>query len=531
MNYCKVQFTRQACLQIYEPGREQVCLQVFDRQEAVIMKHRIRFLFHRRKYPQRYRFNIYFILWTMIVAGSVYLLIRFALVSFSKEIGQAEASYSDAILYYISNKAMESGSSLLAYTMAEEGEEAPFPLGLIGNPFKLANFTEGSLERSVSAKEYNLYDPYAKAYEDMALKKDNISVNDSIAGEEEAAEVMKYGSSAVREAGIRLYEFKEGILSQEYILTNGAIYNERASLYFNQRADILDSSDAQLEKVETVSVYGDIPVLETDHEESIKVSNPGNLGGYTLEQMKNTNFLINNYYIVDGATKVTDDIFDGEVLINKDMTIEQRKDGQPQILIYHTHSQEAYIDSREGVLEDGVVGVGSYLEDILTERYGYQVLHDTSTYDIVHGRLDRNIAYNQARDGVSKILEENPGIDVIIDLHRDGGARRSTLLNGEETAQIMLFNGLSRDQNGPIAHLANPNLQDNLAFSLQLQLKGIEKYPGLFYKNYLKCWRYNLHLRPRCILVELGTDKNSLQSAMNAMEPFAEVLDAVLQGR
>jgi stage II sporulation protein P len=95
----------------------------------------------------------------------------------------------------------------------------------------------------------------------------------------------------------------------------------------------------------------------------------------------------------------------------------------------------------------------------------------------------------------------------------------------------MLFNGLSRSTSGPLTRLDNPNQQDNLAFSLQLQLKSLEKYPGLFYKNYLKSYRFNLHLRPKSILMELGTYKNTLGSAKNAMEPFAEILDAVLQGK
>ena len=65
---------------------------------------------------------------------------------------------------------------------------------------------------------------------------------------------------------------------------------------------------------------------------------------------------------------------------------------------------------------------------------------------MVDGKLDRNKAYNFAREGVMKILEENPSIDVVIDLHRDGVGKRSTIIDGQETAQVMLLNGLSRNQ-------------------------------------------------------------------------------------
>jgi stage II sporulation protein P len=282
-------------------------------------------------------------------------------------------------------------------------------------------------------------------------------------------------------------------------------------------------------------VEGELDFQESEEEpwpepEAIEASNPGNVIDYTMEQLKDVSFLVRNFYIVDSATKVTDELFDAEELLGKDMRISQKSD-QPQILIYHTHSQETYIDSRAKEKADTVVGVGSHLAQILEDTYGYNVIHDTTCYDIIDGKLERSKAYNKAKDGVQKILEENPTIEVIIDLHRDGAdKKRTTMINGKETAQIMLFNGLSRDQDGPIAYLENPYVQDNLALSLQMQLKAIELYPGLFYKNYLNCYRYNMHLKPKCILMELGTNKNTLESAKNAMEPFARVLNAVLQG-
>lgn len=202
---------------------------------------------------------------------------------------------------------------------------------------------------------------------------------------------------------------------------------------------------------------------------------------------------------------------------------------KPQILVYHTHSQETFVDSREGVEDDTVVGLGAYLTELLTDKYGYNVIHDKSKYDTMSGHLDRNLAYNYACEGVEKILKDNPTIEVLIDVHRDQG-KRVTKINGKNTAQIMLFNGLSRNSKGEIAYLKNPNLQDNLAFSLQLQLKGREKYPGFMYKNYLHAYRYNQHLRKKSILVETGGDKNTVQEAQNAMEYLADLLNDILSG-
>ena len=78
------------------------------------------------------------------------------------------------------------------------------------------------------------------------------------------------------------------------------------------------------------------------------------------------------------------------------------------------------MDSTEGDVNTTVIGVGEHLAQILREQYGYQVLHNTDTFDLVDGKLDRSKAYNYAEPVVTQILEENPSIEVVIDLHRDG---------------------------------------------------------------------------------------------------------------
>ena len=88
-------------------------------------------------------------------------------------------------------------------------------------------------------------------------------------------------------------------------------------------------------------------------------------------------------------------------------------------MIYHSHSQETFADSREGKTEDTIVGVGDYLAQLLTENYGYQVMHVTESFDLAGGELDRSKAYDYARAWLEPVLEENPSIQILIDLHRD----------------------------------------------------------------------------------------------------------------
>lgn len=253
---------------------------------------------------------------------------------------------------------------------------------------------------------------------------------------------------------------------------------------------------------------------------------------YTSEQLSNFSFLLNSFFTLDPTTTVDETLLNGSNLSVKDMSI-TKDSTKPQILIYHTHSQEEFVDSTPGDPATSIVGVGEYLATLLRDVYGYNVIHNTTTFDIVDGELDRNKAYTQALKEVSNILEENPSIEVVIDLHRDGisGNKMTTMVNGKETAKLMFFNGLSRTaKNGEISYLYNPYIQDNLAFSLQLQLKANAHYPDVMRPIYLKGYRYNLHLRPRCLLVEAGSQKNTFQEELNAMEVLADVLNMVLSG-
>lgn len=252
-----------------------------------------------------------------------------------------------------------------------------------------------------------------------------------------------------------------------------------------------------------------------------------------LEQFQDFNFVISNFYTIDKTTSINSEQLNAVTLLKKDLRMSAGAEN-PQILIYHSHSQEEFADSVPGDASTMIVGVGEYLTILLRDTYGYNVMHVTDTFDIMGGKLDRNKAYNYAQETISRILEENPSIEVVIDLHRDGvtGAKRLvTEINGKPTAKIMFFNGLSRtNQNGELSHLPNPYIQDNLAFSLQLARYAKEYYPDWFRTIYLRGYRYNLHLRPKALLVECGAQTNTVEEEMNAMQPLADILNKVLTG-
>lgn len=456
-----------------------------------------------RRFRFRVRLRILPVLLSIIIMASVYLLIRFAIVSFSDDMGQA--GFSKALVSKLCGYVLETGSSCVSYAAREDDAPYVFPLSIVNNGLALGQFAKAdSIPNDIITEYAN------------QLKPDDITVMNT--GENNQTDHVLGSNYGV-------YEIQPNTFGMEYLLTNGAI------LRSNTAGGVLLGDESLIaNQLQVGYLKGDIEQInqELHDDAAVETAATHEKIEYTMEQLKDVNFLVRNFYFVDASTKVTESLFDAEKLLGKDMTIKQSNDA-PQILIYHTHSSEAYIDSRPGEISDTVRGVGEYLANILRDDYGYNVIHDDSVYDVVDGKRIKD-AYLVAIDGLNKILEENPSIEVVIDLHRDSPNARNVMIDGKETAQIMLFNGLSRDQDGPITRLDNPNLQDNLAFSLQLQMKSLDMYPGLFIKNYLKAYRFNMHVRPKTILMELGTDDNTLESAKNAMYPFAEVLDAVLQG-
>lgn len=279
---------------------------------------------------------------------------------------------------------------------------------------------------------------------------------------------------------------------------------------------------------------------EPQKEASVTTLADGGTGtSYTRKQLKNKDFLLSKFFSVDANTSMTKEELSLKNLLDKDLSIQGIKNGMGQdgnkqykILIYHTHGSEAFADSRAGKKEDTIIGVGTYLTKILEEKYGIATYHDETVYDVIDGKLDRSYAYENAAANVKKILEANPSIQVVIDLHRDGVDEELHLvtdINGKKTAKIMFLNGVSRSEmNGDIAYLENPNKLDNLAFSFQMFLTGRQYYGDYVRKIYVRSLRYNLHLMPRAALIEAGAQNNTIEEEKNAMEPLAAILNKVL---
>jgi len=211
-------------------------------------------------------------------------------------------------------------------------------------------------------------------------------------------------------------------------------------------------------------------------------------------------------------------------LLDVDCSVSCLGNGDPAILIFHTHSQEAYSDSRPGVVGDTIVGVGDVLADILADDYGITVVHDRGQYDMVDGTVTREGSYDRMQPAVLAILEKYPSISATIDMHRDGvpdDMRLVADIGGMPTARVMFVNGLSQT-------LDNPYVNRTIALSLQMQLMINELYPGFARRIYIKPYRYSLFMKPKSILVEVGANTSTVEEAKNAMGPLAEILVGTL---
>jgi stage II sporulation protein P len=246
-----------------------------------------------------------------------------------------------------------------------------------------------------------------------------------------------------------------------------------------------------------------------------------------IQALSDLSVLRNRYYSVDKKTGMSPTLFDINRLMATDVHI-NKAGTAPKVLIFHTHAHEAYADSGE---DGGVIGAGERLKAEL-ESYGISTLHVTESFDVVDGKMQILGAYERMEPYISKVLRDNPSIELVIDLHRDGvgeNVRLVTDVNGEECAKVMFFNGLCQklDADGvlrPTPDLTNPYVEQNLALSLKAQMCAGELYPGLTRKIYLNAYRYSLHLKPNSMLVELGAQTNTEDEVERSVHYLAEIL-------
>lgn len=311
-------------------------------------------------------------------------------------------------------------------------------------------------------------------------------------------------------------DFGEETYLSEYLQQNGLEVTPLEAAVLAENEAVSKTANETLNGTETDSTFEFIPAAAPQ-------------AVYSRQQLQDEGFVKGTFYSEDPTTMIRAGQLDFNTLMGFDATLKQ-DNTMPQILIYHTHSQETYIDSMPNDENTSIMGVGEHLSNILRTKYGYNVIHHMGKYDVD----GRDYAYSNAMSDIENVLAQNPSVEVIIDLHRDetnADTRLVTNIQNKTMAKFMFFNGLSYTRElGELTSLPNPYVQDNLSFAFQMQLFAEEYYPGLTRRIYLKGYRYNMHYRPKTLLIELGSQTNTVEEAMNSCEPLAHIISEVLNG-
>ena len=208
---------------------------------------------------------------------------------------------------------------------------------------------------------------------------------------------------------------------------------------------------------------------------------------------------------------------------------------EPRVLILHTHATESYTRQGENYQESSayrtldenynMISVGDRVTQLLEEA-GIGVIHDRQLHDYP----SYNGSYTHARKSIQKILEENPSICLVLDLHRDASGdlnsqfRPVASVEGEDTAQIMLVMGTNA------SGLDHPDWQENLALGLKLQAQLERQAPGITRPISLRAQRFNQDLTKGSLLIEMGAAGNSHREALRAAEQLAAAIIALSKG-
>ncbi len=225
---------------------------------------------------------------------------------------------------------------------------------------------------------------------------------------------------------------------------------------------------------------------------------------------------------------------DISALLSQGPTCTLSADG-PQILIIHTHGSEAYTQAVGETYEESdpyrtedksknVIKVGDVLTEVL-ESKGLSVIHDREIYDYP----SYTGSYSRSGAAVEKYLKEYPEIQIVIDLHRDALGSGNTVYKTRaeaslgNCAQVMLLVGTG--DNG----LYHPDWEENLRLALYLQNAMELAYPGLARPISLKSERYNQHLSPGSMIIEVGSTGNTLSEAVRAIELFGDAAGDALK--
>lgn len=248
---------------------------------------------------------------------------------------------------------------------------------------------------------------------------------------------------------------------------------------------------------------------------------------------RESNLSYENFF-VKNATDLSIDL--GSYL-HADLPFKYENTSEPQVLIVHTHATESYMDEDLGFYYESfyprdtddnfnVVRVGDAITQKL-EQSGIAVAHCTEHHD----EPQYLGAYDNSAQSIIDYMNKYPSIKIVLDIHRDSittdeneKIKPTFVYNGKKAAQIMIMCG-----NDNYGYYDFPDWEQNMSLAVKLQNTAETKFPGMTRPLYFGNFMYNMNLAPGSLLIEVGTDANTLEEAVYSGEMLGEVVSAVLK--
>ncbi len=349
-------------------------------------------------------------------------------------------------------------------------------------------------------------------------------------GMDNTSAIIRFCAAAVSVALFLTYTSIKGLsTASDNIIVTEALMPSDLTATASERNDPQDTQ-SQAEEITQSENSSTI-----DNTASVAVSATGTVQGKVIEKFispytANTSY--NNVYMKNN----TDLDINLKDFVNGKLGFSIEKNGDPQVLILHTHATESYLRHSENYYTDtdlsrttdneyNMVALGKIISDKLNEA-GIVTLHDATQHDYP----SYSESYARAADTICSYTEKYPSIKIVIDLHRDAIAandtdkvKLTTEVDGKRAAQIMLVMG---SQSGSVTNF--PNWRENLKLATKLQQTVEVMYPSLARSIHFMSKNYNESLTTGSMLIEIGTDGNTLDEAKYSAELLSNALISLL---
>lgn len=222
-----------------------------------------------------------------------------------------------------------------------------------------------------------------------------------------------------------------------------------------------------------------------------------------------------------------------DTMLQIDIIHSQRpaQDQGKKVLIYHTHTYEAYEQETERQYQQtekwrtndpeyNIISIGKALAACL-QALGIEVEHDTTAFE--PPTLDD--AYSRSLLMLENRKANGERYDLYIDLHRDAvssssNLKRTVKIRGEDVARFMVLIG--KGTTGGYTEV--PNWEANYVIAQRITDCLNAQCESLARNVKVKTGRFNQHVDDCCVLIECGMNTNTQEEVLAGIPYLARAI-------